>query len=84
MSKCLHTRIGVCSNAYNSMEKSQMCNYKEPNTMLILKNSLFMASWGGNTHTHQETDQEFLGDKDRATKRDKGGFREYFGSFALL
>lgn len=44
----------------------------------------FMASWGGNTHTHQETDQEFLGDKDRATERDKGGFREYFGSFALL
>lgn len=61
-----------------------MCNYKQSNTMLILKNSLFMASWGGNTHTHQETDQEFLGDKDRATKRDKGGFREYFGSFALL
>lgn len=36
------------------------------------------------THTHQKTDQEFLGDKDWATERDKGGFREYFGSFVLL
>lgn len=61
-----------------------MCNYKEPNTTLILQNSLFMASWGGKIHTHQKTDQELLGDKDPATERDKGGFREYFGSFVLL